>query len=210
LKYLQITKKCLPLRRLKRKREYKIDKGLLLLNIKPITLFLIFMQGIKIIQSLEELDFFNLTAPNHLGIAKQAMIDSYNEHQFFMGEINEETDRFMDNRFYFMDCETLFEVGGITEYLEIVKPFFEKLGLVLEYNNEQDPENENGNHWNHTIDINSKTYTVYEGATESVDIWAKALTNFTEMINDQLISQKNENRLYLNLCCSGNDGIIVF
>jgi hypothetical protein len=81
---------------------------------------------------------------------------AFDELNFFEGKLRGETLNFVDNRFYSIDSEELFEIGGLTNYLKIVKPTFEKLGLKLNYSNEKSSQTKE--YWKHTIELNGKEY----------------------------------------------------
>jgi hypothetical protein len=162
------------------------------------------MTGAEVVSKLNELGFFSLTDSIYLDSAKKSYEESYNDRHYLGGELISETIQFSDNRFYFVDGEALFEIGGLTEYLDIVKVSFDKLNLKLEYSDEiSDHE---GNFWNHTIKLNGKEYIAFRGEFSYKD-WGIALANFVKMLNDQLEIQQSDERFYpIN---GGNDGQVV-
>jgi hypothetical protein len=162
------------------------------------------LTGNQIVAKLDSLDFFNLTAESELELTKNEMVKSKNEMNFFSGTLRGETMEFTDNRFYAVDCEELFEIGGLTEYLNKVRPTFEKLGLNLYYANEKSEQSEN--YWKHTIELNGKEYIAFDGTFSDND-WGIAYTNFISILNDQLGLQNSKNRFYPIRC--GNDGEMV-
>ncbi|MBF6640285.1 hypothetical protein IVB69_02205 [Flavobacterium sp. J49] len=162
------------------------------------------LNGKQIVTELEKLNFFNLTAKEDLNESKTEFQKSYDELSFFEGKMRGESLIFTDNRFYFIDCETLFEGEGLTQYLETVKITFEKLNLKLMYSDEI--SNQAENRWVHKIKLNGKPYVAYEGVFNDND-WGIAFVNFIEMLNDQLKLQKSNERFYP--ISSGNDGRMV-
>lgn len=158
-----------------------------------------------VIQQLIQADLFKITDSEYLDSAKQNLIDSYVKYDYFGGYTYPDSLRYVDYRFYFVDSEELFEIGGLTEYLDLVKPTFEKLGLKFEYKNEQSIDKEN--FWKHTIEVNEKEYIAFEGKMNSYDLWDKAYLNFIELLNDQLKMQGSEEQFYP--IRSANDGMIV-
>jgi hypothetical protein len=162
------------------------------------------LTGKQIVAELEKLNFFNLTEKAELNESKAEIENSYNELNFFEGKLRGESLIFTDNRFYFVDCETLFEVGGLTQYLETVKITFDKLNLKLNFSDEINNQTEK--HWTHKIKINGKAYTAYDNDFGEND-WGIAFVNFIEMLNDQLKLQKSNERFYP--ISSGNDGRMV-
>ncbi len=111
---------------------------------------------------------------------------------------------YTDNRFFAVDCETLFETDGLTEYLDKVKSSFEKLGLKLDYANEKSEQTEN--YWKHTIELNGTEYIAFDGQFTDYD-WGIAYLNFIKMLNSELENQNSKNRFYPIKC--GNDGEMV-
>ena len=162
------------------------------------------LTGKEIVDELEKLDFFKLTDKTELENAKIDLEKAYNELNFFEGKLQGESLIFVDNRFYFMDCEELFEIGGLTEYLNLVKMTFEKLNLILEYSNEKSEQTEN--YWKHTIELNGKVYSAFDGKF-TINDWGIAYVKFIEMLNDQLKLQGSKEKFYP--ISSGNDGKMV-
>ena len=162
--------------------------------------------GNQIVSKLDSLEFFNLTAQSELDRAKNEMIKSKNELNFFSGALRGETTDFIDNRFFWIDCEELFEIGGLIEYLNKVKPTFKKLNLKFEYSNEKSEQTEN--YWIHTIELNDKKYKAFEGEFTDYD-WEIAYVNFIVILNDQLKIQNNENRFYPIKCGNGGEFVLL-
>ena len=162
------------------------------------------LKGSQIIVELDKLNFFNLTEKRDLKETKAEFEKSYNELNFFEGKMKGESVIFTDNRFYFIDCETLFEGGGLIQYLETVKKSFDKLNLKLKISDEFNNQTEK--HWTHKIKLNRKEYIAYDNDFGEND-WGISFVYFIEMLNDQLKLQKSNERFYpIN---SGNDGKMV-
>jgi hypothetical protein len=160
--------------------------------------------GKEIVAELEKLNLFNLTAAAELKAVKADYEKSYTEHHFFQGPTREGSLDFMDNRHHFIDCETLFEADGLTEYLQQVQTTFSKLGLQLNYGNEQSEQDETS--WKHTIELNGNQYTAFDNAFND-NAWSIAYLNFLEMLNAELKRQHSEERFYP--VRGGNDGSFV-
>jgi len=158
-----------------------------------------------VISQLLKADLFNIIDSLYLDSATQDLIDSYIKYDYFGGYAYPDSLRFVDFRFYNIDSEELFEIGGLTEYLDLVKPTFDKLDLKFNYTNENSVDKEN--YWKHTIEINGKEYIAFEGGMDSYDLWDKAYLNFIEMLNDQLRLQGSNEQFYP--IRSDNDGMIV-
>lgn len=158
-----------------------------------------------VINQLIQADLFIITDLKYLDSAKQGLIDSYVKYDHFAGYNYPDSLRYVDYRFYGVDSEELFEIGGLTKYLDLVKPTFERLELKFDYKNEKSSEKDD--YWKHTIEINGKEYVAFEGMMESYDLWDKAYLNFIEMLNDQLRLQASEDQFYP--IRSANDGMMV-
>jgi len=162
------------------------------------------LSGNEIVAELEKLDYFNLTEKSDLDTVKVDFKKSYSDLNFFQGPTQEESLSFMDNRYYWVDSEELFEIGGLTEYLAQVQPTFEKLGLKLEFTNEKSEQDQNT--WKHTIELNGIEYTAFDGQFTDLD-WGIAYVNFIEMLNAELRRQNSDEQFYpIN---SKNDGMFV-
>jgi len=162
------------------------------------------LTGNQIITELEKLNFFNLTEKKDLKETKAEFEKSYIELNFFEGKMEGESLIFTDNRFYFIDSETLFEDGGLIQYLETVKKSFDKLNLKFQFSDEFNNQTEK--HWTHKIKLNGKEYVAFDDDFGQKD-WGISFVNFIEMLNDQLKLQKNDERFYP--ISSGNDGRMV-
>ncbi|MET3026451.1 hypothetical protein ABXT06_07250 [Flavobacterium sp. UW10123] len=161
------------------------------------------LSGKEIVSELNRLNFFNLTDKNDLKIAKDEFEKSYDKLNFFEGQMREDLS-FTDNRFYFIDSETLFEGEGLIQYLETVKISFDKLNLKLLISEEF--EDQTDKHLLHKIKLNGKEYIAFNNDFGNYD-WTIAYLNFIEMLNDQLKIQGTDEQFYpIN---SGNDGRIV-
>lgn len=155
----------------------------------------------SIVSELEKAGFFSLIDSDKIEEAKKAVNDSYKDNYF--GCIYD-----IDNRFYFLDEEELFELDGLVVYLTKAKKTFEKLGLKLEIANENNHEETfTGNYWKHTVELNGKEYIAFEGKTNEYT-WFRATIYFVEMLNDQLKLQNSEERVYI--IGEGNSAEFVF
>lgn len=162
------------------------------------------LSGKEVVEELEKLGYFNLTNESELDSVKADFQKTYTDLNFFQGPMRGNTLNFMDNRYQWVDCEVLFEIGGLTEYLKQVKPTFEKLGLELIFENEQSEQDQNG--WKHTIELNGIEYTAFDGQFSHLD-WGIAYVNFIEMLNAELRRQNSDEQFYPINC--GNDGMFV-
>jgi len=164
------------------------------------------VKGFEVISKLASLRFFSLTPKEELDGLKNKMIENYDKRKFFNGVTFNDSLRFVDHRFYFVDCEELFESGGLIYYLNEVKPTFDKLGIVIDFQNEVSQIE--GDYWKHTIEINDVEYLAYDGAMEGQNAWGVSFVNFVAMLNDVLMQNDTQERVYPISC--GNDGKIVF
>ncbi len=162
------------------------------------------LSGKEIVSELDKLGFFNLIDESEIEIVKQEFAESKDKWNLFSGTMSGETTNYTDNRFFAVDCETLFETDGLTEYLDKVKSSFEKLGLKLDYANEKSEQTEN--YWKHTIELNGNEYIAFDGQFSDYDRGI-AYLNFIKMLNSELENQNSENRFYPIKC--DNDGEMV-
>ncbi|MAW94103.1 MULTISPECIES: hypothetical protein [unclassified Leeuwenhoekiella] len=162
------------------------------------------LNGREVVKKLEELSYFNLTDSTDLVEVKSEFEKAYTNLNFFQGPAQEESMTFKDNRYFWVDCEELFEIGGITTYLDQVKPTFKKLGLKLEYDNEQNQQNQNS--WKHSIRLNGREYSAFDGQFSNQD-WGIAYINFLNMLNFELKKQDSKEQFYPIAC--GNAGMFV-
>lgn len=162
------------------------------------------LSGKEVVNELEKLGFFNLTSESELEMVKIGFEKAYSNFNFFRGPMRGETQSYMDNRYHMVDCEELFEIGGLTKYLDQVKPTFKKLGLELNYANEKSEQDQNS--WKHTIELNGIEYTAFNEQFSDQD-WSIAYINFIEMLNAQLRQQNLDEQFYPINC--GNDGTFV-
>jgi hypothetical protein len=162
------------------------------------------LTGKEVVTELEKLGYFNLTEKSELIKVKADFEKSYTELNFFQGSMRGETINFMDNRYHWVDCEELFEIGGLTKYLTQVKPTFEKLGLNLEFANEKSKQDQNT--WKHIIELNGIEYIAFKGQFSDLD-WEIAYVNFIDILNAELNRQNSDEQFYPIRC--GNDGMFV-
>ncbi len=154
----------------------------------------------QILDTLEKLGYFSFTAPEDLAAVKREIASGYESHQILSTEFGEESTVGLCGRYYLCDGETLFEIGGLEEYLLEVKPIFDRLGIPLKWSNE---------YWSdditeHTIVLNGKQYDAFRGNPNDYKIWGWATKNFAEMLNDQLTIHESDEKIYL--MGGGNDG----
>lgn len=162
------------------------------------------LAGIEIVFELEKMGFFALTDQSELDEVRVSFERSYTNLSFFQGKLREETGEFMDNRYHSVDCEELFEIGGLSEYLNRVKKTFQKLGLELEFENEKSEQNNTT--WKHTIELNGNEYVAFNEQFSDLD-WGIAYVNFIEMLNSELAKQGSDEQFFPISC--GHDGAFV-
>ncbi|WP_299797146.1 hypothetical protein [uncultured Maribacter sp.] len=162
------------------------------------------LDGKQIVDGLDKLDYFKLTDSIELDAVKADFEKSYKDFNFFQGPMRGETLDFMDNRYFWVDCEELFEIGGLTEYLGQVQRTFRKLGLKLEYENEKSSQDDIS--WKHTIELNGNEYVAYDEQFSDSD-WGIAYVNLLEMLNAELRLQGSNEQFYPINCA--NDGSFV-
>jgi len=107
-------------------------------------------------------------------------------------------------RLYSCDGETLFELGGVEDYLKDIKPTFDKLNIPLQWKDDHFSDDAT----EHSIIINDKKYFPFKGDPNDLKAWGIATKNFIEIINDQLTIHNSDERVYPILF--NNDGHIIF
>ncbi len=162
------------------------------------------LDGKEAVVQLEKLGFFKLTDSTEIEEVKTAFEESYSNLNFFQGKLRGETLNFMDNRYFWVDCEELFEVGGLTHYLGQVQRTFKKLGLKLEFHNEKSEQDQDS--WKHAIELNGNEYVAFHGKFSDLD-WGIAYVNFLEMLNAELRKQDSNEQFYPISC--GNAGAFI-
>lgn len=166
------------------------------------------VEGRFIVERLDEVGYFALTDSTNLDIVKKDVAESYDKLSYFGGVLSDTTLHCLDNRFYWIDSETLFEFDGLWGYLDEVKNTFERLGLKLEYENYAvGLDVDNPDYIKCSIDLNGKKYIAFEGNADMMS-WEIAFRNFVEMLNDQLRLQGSKEQVYM--VYTGNDSQIVF
>jgi hypothetical protein len=162
--------------------------------------------GKEVVTELEQHGFFRLMDASEVEAAKNNLIELYHRLKVFDGTLKDDVLEYTDNRFYAIDAEELFEIGGLEIYLKLAKTSFDKLNLKLEFANEQSIDTYEGKGWYHSIDINGKTYVAFDGKF-GYKSWERAYINFIVMLNDQLRLQGSKEQFYPIIC--DNDGRMV-
>jgi hypothetical protein len=162
-------------------------------------------RGKIIVDTLESLDYFKYTSPENLDTLKKEIAETYVQYQV-LTTVNDEKGPYYPhcNRFYFCDGETLFELGGIENYLNDVKQTFNLMGISLVWSE----VNFNHDATEQTIVVNGKKYFTYKGDPNDPRAWGIATKNFVNILNDQLTIHNSNERVYPILF--NNDGRIVF
>jgi hypothetical protein len=155
----------------------------------------------EVVDSLEKLGYFSFTKPADLKNVKQEIADGYDRSKFLTTAFDEENYVGLCGRYHPCDHEALFEIGGLEEYLQQVKPIFDHLGIPLEWSDEFWSEDISI----HTIVLNGKKYDAIRRNPSDDKIWSWAMKNFAEMLNDQLSIHNSPEKIYP--LYSGNDGI---
>ncbi len=163
-------------------------------------------KGSEIVKELEEVEYFKYSSLNKIEEIKKDLVESFDNHKILSSIYDDDTYEPYDYRLHFCDGEALFEIGGIEEYLKMVKPAFEKRKLILKWENEISEQIENN--WKHLITVNGKEYVAFEGDMSSYLTWGIAQKKFYELLNDQLELQNSEDRIYP--ISGGEQGEFVF
>ncbi|MFY8019620.1 MAG: hypothetical protein ACOVP1_00430 [Bacteroidia bacterium] len=163
--------------------------------------------GNKIVEQLSELGYFKyMNDAEEIDELKKQLVDSINNYNSLITIDSGENFEPIDKRLFFCNGETLFEIGGLEEYLNYIKPSFKSRNLSLECTNEI--SNQVDNHWSHKITVNAKEYVAFEGDMDNINAWGYAQLNFYEMMNDVLERQNSDEQVYP--IYAGEDGQFIF
>ncbi len=163
------------------------------------------ISGQRFVDSLNELGYFKYTDTNNLDTLKKEIEDVFDRAKVLStAYIEKPPFQPFCYRLYSCDGETLFEVGGVEEYLKDIKPTFDKLNIPLQWRDDYFSEDAT----EHSIVINDKKYFPFKGNPNDLKTWGLATKNFVEIINDQLSIHKSNERVYPILF--NNDGHIIF
>ena len=158
------------------------------------------------VKHLEELGYFKYADKKDVDSLKNNMIKEYDPTNELVSLWEENSSTPKNYRYYFCDNETLFEEGGLIDMLKDIQPTFDKIGLTFKVTDHYEVWN-NTNKWlNHTITINEKKYTVFKNFSEMG--WSEAAQRLAEILNEELVKQHKEERVFL--VNGGNDGRIIF
>jgi hypothetical protein len=151
--------------------------------------------GNYIVEQLSELGYFKyMNDSEKIDELKKQLVDSINNYNLLITMDSGENFEPIDKRLFYCDGETLFEIGGLVDYLNLLKPAFTSRNLTLEWSNEI--SDEKVNHWSHKITVNAKEYVAFEGDLDNIYAWGIAQLNFCEMINDVLKRQNSDEQVY--------------
>lgn len=148
------------------------------------------MNSKEFVDRLDQLGYFSYTPQETLDKAKTSLTRNFEERNLLMvGSSQEPPFLSFDRRFYNCgDGEALYEAGGVPDMLEEMRPVFEKAGFRLDYSSDEYTQTE------HTIVVNGRKYMMAAG---SILMWGETFLKYAEMINEELLLQGIDERLYL-------------
>lgn len=154
---------------------------------------------------LEQAGYFKYTSPSDIPELKNAISEGVKD-KFLATVYNDDKPyNAKDHRFYVLDGETLFEEEGFTDSFKDFQHIFNLIGLTFEVTNHIE-EGDLQNHWvNHSMTVNGKNYVIFKNFTGYG--WGEAAREFSKILNEQLILQGKEERIFLYN--GGNDGQAV-
>jgi hypothetical protein len=161
--------------------------------------------AIRFVNKLQELGYFKYSDPEDLDAIRQTMIDEFEPNFELVSAWDDDTGMPLDYRYYFCDNEDLFEAGGFTDMLEILRPTFDKIGFNLTINDHHEVWDSNKG-LDHTITLNGTKYTIFKNFKEAG--WGEAAQRLAEILNSELEKQNKDERVYL--VSGGNDGRLIF
>ena len=163
------------------------------------------LTGQMVVDTLNVLGYFKYTDAQNIDTLKKEIAIIYNKYKV-LTTVSYTMPPFEPfcRRLYTCDGETLFEFGGIIDYLKDIKPTFDKLNIPLQWNDDLYSEDAT----EHSIIINNKKYFAFKGNPNDPRAWGIATKNFVEIINDQLHMHHSDESVYPILF--NNDGRIIF
>ena len=163
------------------------------------------ISGQQFVDTLTELGYFKYTDTTNLDTLKKEIIGVFDRAKVLAtAYIVKPPFQPFCYRLYGCDGETLFELGGVEDYLKDIKPTFDKLNIPLQWKDDHFSEDAT----EHSIVINDKKYYPFKGDPNDLKAWGIATKNFVEIINDQLAIHKSDEKVYPILF--NNDGHIIF
>lgn len=161
----------------------------------------------KVADELDQLSYFKYVDPSNLEYVKAETARRLLEGPCLAGVLAPAPDlKQLDPRHFILDGEDLFEEGGITDSLEEMRPFFDRLNIQMAISDHMEEYKSEDEGLNHEITINGKRYVLFRNFTGYG--WGEAAQRFADMVNDQLALQGSDDWLYL--INGGNDGRAVF
>lgn len=148
------------------------------------------MTDTEFIEKFTELGYFDYTEKSKLKIVQDSLKKHFNSDKEFFTEYNRQPPyQFYDLRFYSCgDGEELYEEGGAISLIKEMQPFLTKIGVPINYSNDNYVNNL------HTIVVNGRQYILAQG---SPLMWGETIQKFAEMINTELEKHNSKERLYL-------------
>lgn len=163
------------------------------------------ISGQSFVDTLMELGYFKYTDPKNLDTLKNEIITVFDRAKVLAtAYVVKPPFQPFCYRLYGCDGETLFELGGVEDYLKDIKPTFDKLNIPLQWKDDHFSDGAT----EHSIVINGKKYFPFKGNPNDLRAWGIATKNFVEIINDQLTIHNSDERVYPILF--NNDGHIIF
>ncbi|MEQ1554147.1 MAG: hypothetical protein ABL929_08215 [Ferruginibacter sp.] len=163
------------------------------------------ISGQSFVDTLTELGYFKYTDTKNLDTLKKEIASVFDRAKVLATTyIVKPPFQPFCYRLYGCDGETLFELGGVEDYLKDIKPTFDKLNIPLQWKDDHFSEDAT----EHSIVINDKKYFPFKGDPNNLRAWGIATKNFVEIINDQLAIHNSDERVYPILF--NNDGHIIF
>nr|WP_288837630.1 hypothetical protein [uncultured Flavobacterium sp.] len=142
------------------------------------------------IAKLTELGYFDYTEKDKLQIVQDSLASRFNNNKMFFTEYNRNPPfQFYDSRFYSCgDGEELYEEGGVIDMIKEMQPLLSKLGVQLNYSNDNYLNNQ------HSIIVNGTTYVLAKG---SPLMWGETIQRYADMVNAELVKNNSKEQLYL-------------
>jgi len=154
---------------------------------------------------ITKLDYFKYSDKKDTSLIYEALNNSLIKNKGLEAAYFEGTIIPMDYRLYPLNENDLTEKGGLSKSLKLIKHTFNKLSIPFLYTNES--MKIDGNQIVCRIDVNDKEYIFFAGK-DSIKKNGIVLKNLADMLNDQLLINKSNERVFL--ISKQENGHIIF
>jgi hypothetical protein len=160
----------------------------------------------RFLLQMDSLGYFKYTDSRDIDSVAEYILQSYSLDYFGMTYIDEDTNVFLDRRYYFCDAADVYKRRGIYDMIHEMRPTFDRMDATVKINDYVEDYDEKGDYAILSITINQVYYLITDGSKDY--FWAQAVLRLAEIVNDVLARQHIDEQIYL--IGIGNDGGLVF